>query len=67
MGQPKEDGVFFIPVRRCKRYGGLLTSKEAIEMGYGSCCMKKMRQEALERERAKMQYTLFDEDVGREW
>lgn len=55
----KQDEVFQIPARRCKRCGGLLTSASAIENGYGSCCLRKMRQEEREREAAENQYTLF--------
>lgn len=58
--QDEKSEVFTIPARRCKRCGGLLTSQRAITDGYGSCCLRKMRQEERERERAKNQYTLFD-------
>ena len=57
--RPKSE-VFTIPARRCKRCGGLLTSAEAIRDGYGSCCLRKMRQEARAKEEAKNQYSLFD-------
>lgn len=30
-----DDGIFTIQVRKCKRCGRLLTSKEAVERGYG--------------------------------
>lgn len=38
MDDQRENEVFQIPARRCKRCGGLLTSAAAIENGYGSCC-----------------------------
>ena len=31
----REDGIFTIQARRCKRCGGLLTSKKGIQYGYG--------------------------------
>lgn len=52
--------IFTISARRCKRCGGLLTSAQAIRDGYGSCCLRKMEREALAREEAKNQYSLFD-------
>ncbi len=62
MNGQQENEVFQIPARRCKRCGGLLTSAEAIENGYGSCCLRKMRQEEREKEAAKNQCSLFDEE-----
>ena len=53
------DGVFQIPARRCKRCGGLLTSAQAINDGYGHTCKMKARREALAREEAKNQMSLF--------
>ena len=55
-----DDEVFTIPARRCKRCGGLLTSAQAIQDGYGHTCKMKARCEALAREEAKNQITLFD-------
>ena len=60
MNKQPESEIFTIPARRCKRCGGLLTSAEAIRDGYGSCCLRKMRQEARAKEKAKNQYSLFD-------
>lgn len=54
-----EHEIFTIPARRCKRCGGLLTSAQALRDGYGPCCLRKMKQEAREREEAKNQYSLF--------
>lgn len=60
MSKQQENEIFTIPARRCKRCGGILTSATAIEDGYGSCCLRKMRQEEREREEAKNQYSFFD-------
>ena len=59
MDKQLDSGVFTIPARRCKRCGGLLTSAQAIRDGYGSCCLRKMRQEAQAKEEEKNQYSLF--------
>lgn len=56
----EEREVFTVLARRCKRCGGILTSKQGIQDGYGPCCLQKMRQEAAEREYLKNQYSLFD-------
>lgn len=60
MSEQQESEVFQIPARRCKRCGGLLTSTQAIRDGYGSCCLRKMRQEERAKEEAKNQCSLFD-------
>ena len=60
MSEQHEGEVFQIPARRCKRCNGLLTSAQAIKDGYGSCCLRKMRQEEREKEAAKNQCSLFD-------
>lgn len=54
-----DNEVFTIPARRCKRCGGLLTSAQAINDGYGHTCKMKARREALAREEAKNQMSLF--------
>ena len=54
-----DDEVFTIPARRCKRCGGLLTSAQAIQDGYGHTCKMKARREALAREEMKNQMSLF--------
>ena len=59
MSEQKND-VFTIPARRCKRCGGLLTSKQGLRDGYGPCCLQKMRQEEAERKMAENQYSLFE-------
>ena len=59
----KENEVFSIQARRCKRCGGLLTSEQAIRIGYGACCLRKMRKEEREKEESKDQITFFD-DTG---
>lgn len=55
-----ENEIFTISARRCKRCGGLLTSEQAIKDGYGSCCLRKMRQEERAKEEAKNQCSLFE-------
>ena len=62
MDKQQDSGVFTIPARRCKRCGGLLTSAKAIKDGYGSCCLRKVRQEARAKEQLKNQCSLFDEE-----
>jgi DNA-directed RNA polymerase subunit RPC12/RpoP len=54
------DEVFTIRARRCKRCGRLLTSKEAVEKGYGCQCAEKVLAE--EREAAPLpgQMTIYD-------
>lgn len=53
------EGVFHIPARRCLRCGGLLTSSQAIQDGYGHVCKMKTRREELERKANKDQLSLF--------
>lgn len=36
-----ENEIFTIQARRCKRCGGILTSKAAVEEGYGHVCKMK--------------------------
>ena len=46
--------IFTVPARRCKRCGGLLTSGQAIRDGYGSCCLKKIKQEERQQEAKRL-------------
>lgn len=62
MSRAADGEVFTIPARRCKRCGGLLTSEQALKDGYGSCCLRKMRQEARAKEQFKNQCSLFDRE-----
>lgn len=39
----ENDGIFTIQARRCKRCGGLLTSKQAVKDGYGHVCKQKIK------------------------
>ncbi|MCC8015366.1 MAG: hypothetical protein LIO87_09230 [Eubacterium sp.] len=41
----KEEGIFLVEACYCKRCGGLLTSKEGIEAGYGHVCKQKVIEE----------------------
>ena len=56
----KENEVFTIQARKCRRCGGLLTSAKAIRDGYGACCLRKIRQEERGREEDKDQMNLFE-------
>ena len=60
-----DDEVFTIQVRRCKRCGRLLTSKEAVERGYGCQCLRKEQEEARAKEPIPGQMNLLD-DFGEE-
>ena len=55
-----DDEVFTIQVRRCKRCGRLLTSKEAVERGYGCQCLRKEQEEARAKEPIPGQMNLLD-------
>lgn len=52
--------TFLIEARRCKRCGRLLTSKEAVERGYGCQCAQKARREEREKQPIPGQRTIFD-------
>lgn len=52
--------VFTIQIRRCKRCGRLLTSKEAVERGYGCQCLRKEKEEARAKEPIPGQMNLPD-------
>ena len=54
------DEIFTIKARKCKRCGGLLTSKQAVEDGYGHVCKMKTRAEERAAEPDPNQLTLFD-------
>lgn len=55
-----DDEVFTIQVRRCKRCDRLLTSKEAVERGYGCQCLRKEQEEARAKEPIPGQMNLLD-------
>jgi len=52
--------TFIIKARRCKRCGGLLTSKQAVIDGYGHVCKMRVNQE--EQTDQVQQLSLFDTD-----
>ncbi|MCD8311249.1 MAG: hypothetical protein LUD43_01915 [Firmicutes bacterium] len=54
------DEIFTIKARKCKRCGGLLTSKQAVEDGYGHVCKMKARAEAEAARPDPNQITLFE-------
>lgn len=59
-----ENEVFTIPARHCKRCGGLLTSSQGIRVGYGPCCLRKVRREQADREEeAQNQYSFFSDGL----
>lgn len=62
VSQKAKDSIFQISARRCKRCGGILTSVQGIRDGYGSCCLKKVQQEARAREQLENQCSLFSEE-----
>jgi len=42
MTERRDEGdIFMVRARRCKRCGGLLTSKQAVAEGYGHVCKMK--------------------------
>lgn len=55
-----QDEIFTIKARRCKRCGGLLTSKQAVEEGYGHVCKMKAHAEAEAAKPDPNQINLFD-------
>lgn len=55
-----DDEIFTVKARRCKRCGGLLTSKQAVEDGYGHVCKMKSEAERKAAEPDPNQLTLFD-------
>ena len=55
-----KDGTFMLKVRRCKRCGRLLMSKEAVERGYGCQCAQKARREEEEKQPIPGQMNLSD-------
>lgn len=54
------DEVFTIKARKCLRCGRLLTSKEAIENGYGCRCMQIAEAEKREAAPIPGQLDIFD-------
>lgn len=57
--------IFHVPARRCKRCGGILTSEQGLKDGYGSCCKKKMEEEAADARMRKIQISLFEKRRGK--
>ena len=51
--------IFTIQARRCKRCGGLLTSRKGIADGMGHTCKMRAMQEIRKREQLKDQLSLF--------
>ncbi len=57
----EQDEIFTVKARRCRRCGGLLTSKQAVEDGYGHVCKMKTNAEIEAAKPDVNQLTLFDE------
>ena len=55
------DEIFTIKARRCKRCGGILTSKQAVEDGYGHTCKMKAKAEEEAQKPDPDQLSLFDD------
>lgn len=55
-----DDEIFLVKARKCKRCGGLLTSRQAVEDGYGHVCKMKARAEEEQRKPDPNQLNLFD-------
>lgn len=65
----RNDDLFSITVRRCKRCGGILISRQAIEDGYGHVCKMKTLEEKNARQPLDGQMSLLgigteDQDEG---
>ena len=52
--------IFMIQARRCKRCGRLLVNQESVEQGYGCKCIKKTKQEEIDKQPINGQMELFD-------
>lgn len=52
--------IFMIQARRCKRCGRLLVNQESVEQGYGCQCIKKIKQEEIDKQPINGQMELFD-------
>lgn len=54
------DGVFMIKARKCKLCGRILTSKKAVEDGYGETCKCRALKIEKEEEPLDGQMNVFD-------
>lgn len=54
------DGVFLIKARKCKLCGRILTSKKAVEDGYGETCKCRALKIEKEEEPLDGQMNVFD-------
>lgn len=66
MSGQQDNEVFTISARRCKRCGRLLTSKEAVELGYGCQCLRKEKEEAEAKEPIPGQMNLLEDFLQEE-
>ena len=58
--------IFTIQARRCRRCGGLLTSRQALEDGYGHVCKIKAFEERAAKEPLDGQISLFEAGMKKE-
>ena len=54
------DEIFVVKARRCKICGRILTSKKAVEEGYGETCKCKAKKLEKEKEPLDGQMNIFD-------
>lgn len=60
MTERRDEGdIFMVRARRCKRCGGLLTSKQAVAEGYGHVCKMKALGELERRKPIEGQITFL--------
>lgn len=62
MSEKRDGDIFMVRARRCKRCGGLLTSRQAVEDGYDHVCKMKELNEKLSKQPLRGQIGLFEED-----
>ena len=55
--------VFMVRARRCKRCGGLLTSRQAVADGYGHTCLMKERGEQRAKAPLPGQMFIFGDEM----
>lgn len=59
---PSDNEIFNIRARKCKRCGGILTSRQAVEDGYGHTCKMKVRDEEIAKRPLDGQMSFGDVD-----
>lgn len=56
----QDSEIFTVKARRCKICGRILTSKKAVEAGYGDTCKCKALKQEKEKEPLDGQMNVFD-------